>query len=67
MNVLINGQNANSLPALFLFAMSPSGNDAAYQLRTPSLLKDKENMLDAMRVCVGRLEREIGRDLEVQR
>ena len=67
MNVLINGQNANSLPALFLFATSPNGKDGAYLLRTPSLLKDKENMLDAMRVCIGRLEREIGRDFEVQR
>lgn len=66
MNVLINGQNASSLPAMFLFAISPSGSEAGYHLKTPPLLKDKENMLDAMQVCVARLQREIGRDFEAK-
>lgn len=61
MQITVNGHNAATLPAMFVFAMSPNGSDAIYQMKIPKQRQAQEHMLDAMRMCIQKVEREINR------
>ena len=64
MEISINGTPVSRLPAMFVMAISPNGNDAIYQMKIPNMLRDKQNMLDGMKMFVTKLEREINNDME---
>ena len=66
MSILVNGYDAAKLPGMLLVALSPDASQTAAQIKVPSLLKDKEAMMDVLEMYTKRLSREIRNDLQGQ-
>ena len=66
MSILVNGYDAAKLPGMLLVALSPDASQTASQIKVPSLLKDKEAMMDVLEMYAKRLSREIRNDLQGQ-